>query len=130
MSCPECSNPHCEGAGRIRHFLNWSDLASHLSEDEIVHALNKLNAVWDDYCHLSEQRAQQQLNAKAKREEQARLLAYLKDNLSQEALARIKKGDIPNELSTLPDVGAARQCKSTFINRRSRRALLHISVGS
>lgn len=125
MKCQECLDPACLGQGQIRHFSSWSDLSSHLSEDEIVSAVNKLDAIFDEWQRLTEQQATQRLNAKVKREEEKRLLDYLHNSIPPVDLEALKKG-----LPIAPEQHAVAigQHKPTFTSRRQRRALLHISV--
>lgn len=43
MKCPECDSPTCRGYNKLRHFLEWSDLSSHIDEETLVSWVNELN---------------------------------------------------------------------------------------
>ncbi len=95
-ACPECTvkdqrRLQCEGMDRLRRFESWNDLAGHLSEEMILHAVNTYQAIFEDYERLKEQENDRRSASKARQLNQKALVAYAKENLSQDELTELRE---------------------------------------
>ncbi len=88
--CPECGERTCKGINHRRIFSTWRDLASHLSEEEILFAVNRLEEIEGRYLELQEARERRQAAT-----DHAKALKAIAATLTGEEVAEWKRTHAP-----------------------------------